>query len=90
VERVKEVQDAKEEYKPMSRGPSALKQSDITKVLKGAQCADATVTGIEINRDGSAVKIRLTLAADGTPVTPGSGENEWDVVLVPGDDHGAH
>jgi hypothetical protein len=71
----------------MPRGKSAFSQSDITRALKGAQCAGTTVAGVEINRVGSAVKIRLILAA-GAPVTPGSGENEWDVVL--GDDHGSH
>lgn len=55
--------------------PATFTQGDISKLLKGAKAAGATVTRVIIDRSGRIVA-DLGTAADDAPE-----QNEWDVVF---------
>ncbi|KFC62727.1 hypothetical protein FF80_03294 [Devosia sp. LC5] len=55
--------------------PAAFTQGDISKLLKGAKAAGATVTRVIIDRSGRIV------ADLGTPADDVPEQNEWDVVF---------
>ena len=66
----------------MSRGPSAFRQRDLTRALKGAQAAEVEVARIEI-------EIGKIIIITGKPIEANGGTsvNEWDEVN--GDDQAA-
>lgn len=55
--------------------PAVFTQGDISKLLKGAKAAGATVTRVEIDRSGKIVALFAGQADDATE------PNEWDVVF---------
>lgn len=55
--------------------PAVFTQGDISKLLKGAKAAGATVTRVIIDRSGRIVA-DLGTAAEDAPA-----DNEWDVVF---------
>lgn len=55
--------------------PAAFTQGDISKLLKGAKAAGATVTRVVIDRSGRIV------ADFGKPADDAPEQNEWDVVF---------
>lgn len=55
--------------------PAAFTQGDISKLLKGAKAAGATVTRVVIDRSGRIV------ADFGKPGNDAPEPNEWDVVF---------
>jgi hypothetical protein len=61
----------------MSRKPALVRQSTITKVIKGALKAGAKVSRVEVRPDGS-----FTLFNEDGPLTESSSpKNSWDEVL---------
>ena len=48
----------------MSRAPSSFRQSDVTRAVKGAVAAGATVSRIEIDKDGKIVVLIGPLGGD--------------------------
>ena len=61
----------------MSRKPSIVRQSTITKVIKGALNAGAKVSRVEVRPDGSFT----IFSEDGTLTEPSLPKNPWDKVL---------
>ena len=61
----------------MSRKPSIVRQSTITKVIKGALNAGAKVSRIEVRPDGSFT----VFSQDGALTEPSLPKNSWDEVL---------
>ena len=61
----------------MSRKPSLVRQSTITKVIKGALNAGAKVSRIEVRPDGSFT----VFSQDGGLTEPSLPKNSWDEVL---------
>lgn len=55
--------------------PAVFTQGDISKLLKGAKAAGATVTRVAIDRSGRIV------ADFGQPADDAAEPNEWDVVF---------
>jgi hypothetical protein len=61
----------------MSRKPALVRQSTITKVIKGALKAGAKVSRVEVRPDGSFT----IFSQDGASTEPSLPKNSWDEVL---------
>ena len=60
----------------MSRRPCIIRQTDLTRALKGARAAGIEIERFEIDKDG-----KIVVVAEKSPESPRDGEderNEWD------------
>ncbi len=62
----------------MSRKPALLRQSTITKAIKGALKAGAKVSRVDVRPDGS---FTIFSQDDGALTEPSLPKNSWDEVL---------
>jgi hypothetical protein len=62
----------------MTRRPSAFRQRDLTRVVKGVIAAGLRVTGVKVGAQGD---IEVVTGDEGAQHSSSREENEWDTVL---------